>query len=89
MLDMQKMVFRLRIGSSVVSLNISSDYYSGAKNGGGGEGGRGRTFKRTEKEKKKKKIGDQQTLFMFILRDQIIILFPADTFSRKQLIFRP
>ena len=26
---------------------------------------------------------------MFILSDQIIILFPADTFSRKQLIFRP
>ena len=26
---------------------------------------------------------------MFILNDQIIILFPADTFSRKQLIFRP
>ena len=34
-------------------------------------------------------IGDQQTLFMFILSDQIIIFFPADTFSRKQLIFRP
>ena len=26
---------------------------------------------------------------MFIPSDQIIILFPADTFSRKQLIFRP
>ena len=26
---------------------------------------------------------------MFILSDQIIILFPADTFSKKQLIFRP
>ena len=26
---------------------------------------------------------------MFILNDQIIILFPADSFSRKQLIFRP
>ena len=26
---------------------------------------------------------------MFILNDQIIILFPADTFSRKQLIFHP
>ena len=26
---------------------------------------------------------------MFILSDQIIILFPADTFSIKQLIFRP
>ena len=26
---------------------------------------------------------------MFILSDQIIILFPADTFPRKQLIFRP
>ena len=35
------------------------------------------------------KIGDEQTLFMLILSDQIIILFPADTFSRKQLIFHP
>ena len=26
---------------------------------------------------------------MFILSDQIIILFPADTFFRKQIIFRP
>ena len=26
---------------------------------------------------------------MFILSDLIIILFPADTVSRKQLIFRP
>ena len=36
-------------------------------------------FKRTEKINK---IWDQQTLFMFILSNQIIILFPADTFSR-------
>ena len=35
------------------------------------------------------KIEDQQTLFMFILTDQFVILFRADTFSRKQLIFRP
>ena len=26
---------------------------------------------------------------MFILSDQVIILFSADTFFRKQLIFRP
>ena len=45
-----------------------------------------KTFKRTEKINK---IGGQHTLFMFILSDQIILLFPADTFSRKQLIFRP
>ena len=32
---------------------------------------------------------DQQTLFMFILSNQIISLFPADTFFRKQLISRP
>ena len=45
--------------------------------------------KLSEGLKKLNKIGDQQSLFMFILSDQIIILFPADTFSSKQLIFRP
>ena len=67
--------------TSIVSINISRVYYSGAK--------AEKNFQKDSKEKKINKIGGQQTLFTFILSDQIIILFPANTFSRKQLIFRP
>ena len=41
--------------------------------------------KNFQKDWKKKKIGGQQTFFMFILSDQIIILFPADTFLENSL----
>ena len=79
MLDRPKWFCDCESVNSVVTINISRDYHSGAKK-------KKKKFKRTEKINK---IGDQQTLFMFILSDQIIILFPADTFSRKQPIFGP
>ena len=61
MLDMPKWFSDCESVNSLVSVNISRDCYSRAE-----------TFKRTEKINK---IGDQQTLFMFILRLVIKLLF--------------
>ena len=77
------MVFRLRIGKLRSFYKYIKRFLLWGKNG--------KKKKNFQKDWKNKwiKSGDQQTLFMLVLSDQIIILFPADTFSRKQLIFRP
>ena len=71
------MVFRLRIGKFHSFYKYNKRLLLGSK-----QMEKKKNSKRLRKQINK--IGDQQTLFMFILSDQIIILFPADTFSRKQ-----
>ena len=80
MLDMPKWFSDCQSVNSIVSINILLLGSKKTKN---------KTKLSNGLRKYINKIGDQQTLVMFILSDQIIILFPADTFSTKQLIFRP